>query len=323
VARPTIHIGNASVPPGTRADTELPVARLPTGTWLSLPLAILNGQAPGPRVWISATLHGDEVNGIEIIRRTLRRLAPEKMHGCLVAAPVVNVFGFIQQTRYLPDRRDLNRSFPGSKGGSLAARLANLFMTEIATPSGYGIDLHTGSNHRTNLPQVRANLDDPETRRIAMAFGAPLVSRGPELKGSLRWAATRRGIHVLTFEGGEPLRFDEASISAGVDGILRVLVALEMIELRISEPVPAFEAASTHWVRAPRSGLFRHEVELGAQITRGEPLGRISDPLAAGRERPVRASHTGMVIGFTNNPLVHQGDALIHLARPAVPAGRG
>ncbi|MEQ8963814.1 MAG: succinylglutamate desuccinylase/aspartoacylase family protein, partial [Coleofasciculus sp. C2-GNP5-27] len=155
----TLTIGGITVAPGERKRTEIPVARLPTQTLLSLPITVINGVEAGPRLWISAAIHGDEINGVEIIRQVLERINPSQLHGVLIAVPIVNVFGFIEQSRYLPDRRDLNRSFPGSPRGSLASRLADLFMTEVVSRCTHGIDLHTAAQHRTNLPQIRANLD--------------------------------------------------------------------------------------------------------------------------------------------------------------------
>jgi predicted deacylase len=320
-------LGEKSVPPGTAARLELPVARLFTGTWLSLPVTVLNGVRPGPKIFLDAAIHGDELNGMEIIRRVLEVLDPLRLAGAVIAVPIVNVLGFVNQTRYLPDRRDLNRSFPGSPRGSMAARLAHQFLEQIVSRCGYGIDLHTGSQHRTNLPQIRAHLADPEGRRIAEAFGAPMMFQANEIPGSLRAAARRRGVHLLVYEAGEPLRFDEPAIRAGVDGVLRVLEALGMWDQRGNdEPRPgSFEAVETSWVRAPRSGIFHLTAKLGEIVRRGHQLGYISAPLGDGAET-VKAPFEGMVIGYTSNPLVYRGDALLHLAR-ATPsrrvAGRG
>lgn len=310
-----IRVGHVDIDPGAEKRLELRVARMLTGSWLSLPVVALNGVEAGPRIWLSAALHGDELNGLEIIRRVLQALDPLRLRGSIVAVPIVNVFGFEEQDRYLPDRRDLNRSFPGSPRGSLAARLAHLFVTEIMAPCQYGIDLHTGSHHRANLPQVRADLVDPETRRIAVAFGAPMMYDAPTISGSLRAVARQRGIHVLVYEAGEPLRFNAEAISTGVDGVLRVLQALGMIAAAPpASDAPVFEARERRWIRASRSGIFHLAVELGQEIERRGLLGELGDPLLNSR-RPVRSSFAGMVIGFTRNPLVHQGDALVHLAK--------
>ncbi len=308
-------IGGTVIRPGRTARIEIPAARLPAGTWLSLPVTVLLGRQAGPRVWLDATIHGDELNGMEIIRRVLRRLDPRSLRGALVAVPIVNVFGFVHQNRYLPDRRDLNRSFPGSAKGSLASRMAHLFLTEIVDHCEFGIDLHTGSQHRTNLPHLRARLDDPQTRRLAEAFGAPMMYPAPKLPGSLRAACDKRGIPLLVYEGGEPMRFNPEVIEAGEAGVLRVLQELGMATFDdLPEPGPSFIPDKTTWVRASRSGILRIAVGVGQRVDRGTVLGRIADPLAT-RSRSLKAPFAGMVIGHTNNPLVHQGEAVVHLAK--------
>ncbi len=311
---PPLRIGGHVVEPGDSARLELPVARLPTQTYLSLPVCAVHGARPGPTVWLSAVLHGDELAGVEIIRRVLERLSAPRLEGSLIAVPIVNVFGFISQSRYLPDRRDLNRSFPGSARGSLAARLANLFMTEVVKQCTHGIDLHTGSSHRRNLPQIRADLDDPDTRRIAAAFGAPVMIHSRVRDGSLREAATRYGIPTLVYEGGAPHRFDDFAVEAGVKGVLRVLTALGMGRFAQPARSRSLVAPSSFWVRARRSGLFRTTVTLGDQLGEGDLLGIISDAFGD-VALDVRATEGGTVIGLALNPLVSQGDALVHLAR--------
>ncbi|MGB7414474.1 MAG: succinylglutamate desuccinylase/aspartoacylase family protein, partial [Thermosynechococcaceae cyanobacterium] len=227
-----IQVGQTIIHPGQRQQIDLPVARLPTQTLLSLPITVINGTRPGPRLWLSAAIHGDELNGVDIIRQVLEQVKPKKLCGTLLAVPIVNVFGFIEQSRYLPDRRDLNRSFPGSTRGSLAGRLAHLFMTEVVNHCTHGIDLHTAANHRTNWPQIRANLDDAETYRCAKAFNAPLMLHSNTRDGSLRQAAAQQGIPVLLYEAGEALRFDADAIQVGVTGILQVMALLEMLPER-------------------------------------------------------------------------------------------
>ena len=222
-------VAGQRVQPGTRRQINLPAGRLPSGTELSLRLQVLHGIEPGPTVWFSGAIHGDEIVGVEIIRRILETLDERDLRGTIIAVPVVNVFGFVAESRYLPDRRDLNRSFPGSRRGSLASRLARLFVDNVLEPTVFGIDFHAGSDDRTNLPQVRGNLDDEETRRLAMAFSAPLMLHAKTIRGSLRETAVRRGKRVLLFEGGEPRRFNPGPVQAGADGALRVLHALEMI----------------------------------------------------------------------------------------------
>ena len=310
-----IEIGGTTVQPGRRASIELPVTALPTGSSLSLPLSVVNGLRPGPTVWLSGAIHGDELNGVEIIRLVLRELRPRNLAGAVIAAPVVNVFGFINESRYLPDRRDLNRSFPGSNRGSLASRLAHLFMREVVDRCDYGIDLHTGSAHRSNLPQVRCDTSDPAVLAVAEAFAAPITVHALNRDGSLREACDARGIPILLYEGGEAHRFDEFAITAGVAGVLRVLASLGMHPGAEPTGGPTLVVHHTQWVRARRAGLFRLSTELGAMIAKGDELGVIAD--AHGHARGVvRAAVGGIVIGLTRNPLVSQGDALVHIADP-------
>ncbi len=312
--RSPFRIGELEVAPGRAATGELPIARLVTGTRISLPVQVLHGRTDGPTVWLSAAVHGDEINGVEIIRRVTRSTDARKMSGTVIAVPIVNVHGFLNGDRYLPDRRDLNRSFPGSPTGSLAARIADLFMSEIVRRCDVGIDLHTGSDHRTNLPHVRADLDDPATRKLAEAFGAPLMLHSKTRDGSLRGAATERGATVLLYEGGEALRFDDESLSTGVDGIHRVLAELDMIDSdsAAARPVP-LESRRSSWVRARRSGIALLDVELGEVVQRGQLLGVIHDSVGKRLGR-VTAPGVGTVIGRVQQPLVNQGDALVHIA---------
>lgn len=311
----TFEIGGITIAPGERKKTEIPLARLYTHTQLSLPVEVLNGTEPGARLFLSATLHGDEINGIEVIREILERIDVKHLKGTIVAVPIVNVFGFVYQSRYLPDRRDLNRSFPGSQRGSLAGRLAHLFLKEVVYKCTHGIDLHTAAPPRTNLPQVRANLADPETRRIAEAFAAPVLMPGMGPEGSLRRVAVRKGIPLLVFEGGEPFRFNEPTIEMGIDGTLRVMAALDMIDSALApQGVASMVSKRSTWVRARQSGILRLTVSLGEYVEKGNTLGVIADPFG-GRALPVLATRDGLVIGSVVEPLVHQGDAILHLAQ--------
>ena len=310
-------INGITVKPGTRVSIDLPTGRLYTHTPLTVPVHVVSGKKAGPRLFISAAIHGDEINGVEIIRRFLKLPALKRLHGTIIAIPIVNVHGLINHSRYLPDRRDLNRSFPGSEKGSLAARLANTFMKEIVEKSTHGIDLHTGAIHRDNLPQIRANLDDEETERLARAFNAPVIISSNLRDGSLRESASEYGIPMLLYEAGEALRFDEVSIRAGVKGIINVMRELEMLppsrstRKRQIEPVVA---RSSYWVRAPDSGILRAMIPLGARVKKNTLLGVVADPFGE-TEANVQAQYSGIVIGKTNLPLVNEGDALYHIAR--------
>jgi predicted deacylase len=310
-----IEIAGHRVEPGTRKRIFIPLSRRVTGAEVDLPVEVVHGRNSGPRLFVCAAIHGDEINGVEIIRRILRRRFLRELHGTLIAVPVVNLFGFVGLSRYLPDRRDLNRSFPGSASGSLAARLANTFLAEIVDKSTHGIDLHTGAVHRANLPQVRACLDDEETDRLARAFGVPVLINANVRDGSLRQAVLERKVPMLLYEGGEALRFDESAIRAGVRGVASVMRTLGMLPEVKSRPSRAepFVARSSHWVRAPESGILRGREALGSSVSPGDRLGAIADPLGTD-EVVIRASHQGIVIGRTELPLVNEGDALFHIA---------
>lgn len=328
-SRQIIRIGDTIVHPGEKTLVELPVAGLYTHTAIALPVHVINGHQPGPRLFVSAAVHGDELNGVEIIRRLLQHKALKRLNGSLIAIPVVNMFGLVQHSRYLPDRRDLNRSFPGSKQGPLASRLAWIFMEYIVKQCTHGIDLHTGASHRCNLPQIRANLDDPETRELAKAFGVPVIINSNMRDGSLRGTADQHGVISLLYEAGESLRFDEKSIRIGVRGILNVMQKLEMLPLlghkqpRKSASGP-FTARSNVWVRASHSGIFRSLKKLGDKVNMGTLLGVITDPtdmFDEGRYE-VRAQASGLIIGKTNLPLVNEGDALYNIARIGETTGK-
>lgn len=320
-----IEIGGTTIAPGKRVNIDLPVADLYTSESLHMPVQVICGRRAGPVLFISAAIHGDELNGVEIIRRLLKRKSLRSIRGTLLAVPIVNVHGFLNQSRYLPDRRDLNRTFPGSAKGSIAARLANLFITEIVSKADYGIDLHTGALNRSNLPQIRANLDDEKTLEFANAFGAPVIINSNTRDGSLRACAAELGMPVLTYEAGEALRFDEVSVRAGLRGILNAMRLIGMLpqlknEKAVARPVIA---RSTSWVRAPRSGIVSAKVKLGSSVTSGQRLAIVGDPLG-NEETSVVASVDGIVIGCSNLPLTHEGDALFHLgAFKSIPKAEG
>lgn len=309
-------INNQLIKPGTNQVIDLPLPSLYTHTPMIMPVHVIKGKNPGPCLFVSAAIHGDELNGLEIVRRLLNQSALKRLRGTLIAIPMVNVYGVIHHSRYLPDRRDLNRSFPGSAKGSLAARLADLFMHEIVSKCTHGIDLHTAAIHRSNLPQIRANLDDEETLGLAKAFNVPVLINSTLRDGSLRESAAEKGIPMLLYEAGEALRFDEMCIRAGVQGILEVMRHLGMISARknkkgLKDP---FIARSSSWIRAPASGIFRTVKPLGAHIKRNDVLGAISDPIT-NVEVELLSPHNGLVIGRSEIPLVYEGEAVYHLAK--------
>jgi len=309
-----VSIGGQSLARGDRRQLERPVTRLVTGSWLNLPVVVLRGVETGPTIWLSGALHGDEVDGTEIIRRILERLKPDNLAGTVIAAPIVNVFGFVAESRYLPDRRDLNRSFPGSSSGSLAARLAHLFMTEVVTHCDYGIDLHSGSDDRDNMPQVRADLDDAGVRELALAFGAPITVHARPPAGSLRAEAAAKGARTIVYEAGEAKRFTENAVRTGVSGVLSAMSHLGMLADPVDQPPrDTIEVRSTRWVRASRGGICRLDVKLGQTVREGEKLGFISDAFGAD-SASVLARISGTVIGRRLNPMIHRGEAVVHIA---------
>lgn len=315
-----IVIAGHSIPPGERRRIQVPLGKRVSGNEIGLPVEVVRGRRSGPHLFICAAIHGDEIGGVEIIRRVLAQKGLRRLRGTLIAVPIVNLYGFVGLTRYLPDRRDLNRSFPGSANGSLASRLANLFISEVVANATHGIDLHTGAVHRSNLPQLRACLDDPETARLAAAFGVPVILNANLRDGSLRQAVLERKVPMLLYEGGEALRFDEGVIQAGVRGVFRVMRALGMLpKVRHTGGTTPFIAQSSYWLRAPDSGILRARANLGVEVQRGDCLGIVSDPLGA-QESPVIAEKAGVVIGRTELPLVNEGDALFHVAAFEVPA---
>lgn len=312
-------VGGTEIRPGSRQTVELELPRLYTHTPVVMSAHVIRGKREGPCLFVSAAVHGDEINGVEIIRRLIRSTRLRHLRGTLIAVPVVNVYGFVRGSRYLPDRRDLNRNFPGSERGSLTSRLANTFLQEIVAKSDVGVDLHTGAVHRENLPQIRASLDQGEqVERIAKAFASPVILNADLRDGSLREAARALDVPVIVYEGGEALRFDEMVIRAGVRGVIGVMGELGMLASRRrrgGRPAPEpVVARSSQWVRAPQSGILRAVKRLGARVARHETLGWVSDPLG-NDELAVESPAPGVVIGKVNLPLVNEGEALYHIAR--------
>lgn len=314
--RQPITIGDVSVNAGERKTIDLPIARLYSHNAMNMPVQVIHGKKEGPRLFISAAIHGDEINGVEIVRRLLRLKLLQSLKGTLIAIPIVNVYGFINKSRYLPDHRDLNRSFPGSYKGSLASHVARLFMDEIVDKCTHGIDLHTGANHRANLPQVRVVIDDPETERLAYAFGAPVIINARLRDNSLREAVIEKGIPMILYEGGEGLRFNEQAIQFGLKGIISVMRELGMVpkrkkqRKRLREPIVV---ESTSWVRATKSGIIYLPHKLGATIKKNEVMASIFDPFGENEEKVI-SPVDGIIIGCLQLPLVHKGDALFHIA---------
>lgn len=321
MARQPFRIGGREVAPGARATVDLPVSVLSDHTPVTLSVHVVHGRRPGPVLFVSAAVHGDEIIGVEICRRLLRAPGLGRLRGTLMVVPIVNTFGFLAQSRYMPDRRDLNRVFPGSGGGSLAARLAHLFMTEVLDRAQFGIDLHSAAIHRTNMPQIRVSASSDDTLARAAAFGAPVIVRAKLREGSLRAAARERGVDILLYEAGEALRFDEMSARVGASGCLRVMHAMGMIgqkglPRRAARPITA---RASSWVRAPAGGLLRIFRETGEGVEPGTVLGIVSDPFGRD-ETEITATTKGLILGRATMPVVNEGDGVYHIAEtPADP----
>ena len=316
MSRAAFDIAGHSVPPGTARDITLPVSTLPDHTPVGLQMQIHHGKRAGPTMFVSAAVHGDEVIGVEIVRRLLRAPQLKSLRGTLLVVPVVNSYGFLNRSRYLPDRRDLNRCFPGSPTGSLGARLAHIFLRDVVRRCDFGIDLHSAAIHRTNLPQVRISPGDRITRKMAMDFGAPVVLTSPLRDGSLRGVAAKHGVPIVLYEAGEGLRFDEMAVRAGVAGILRVMRGQDMLPAKgIAQPKarPHICRASA-WLRAPAGGLLRTFRAEGEVVAKGDLLASISDPFGA-VDTDLLAPGPGILIGRAILPVVNEGDAIFHLAQ--------
>ncbi len=310
-----IEIAGVTVKPGSRQSIDIPLPSFYTNSSVNMPVHVIHGRRPGPVLLVSAAIHGDEINGVEIIRRLLVKKSIDRIQGTLIAIPVVNVYGFVSKSRYLPDRRDLNRSFPGYENGSMASRLAHVVMTQIIPHTTHIIDLHTGAVNRENLPQIRAKLqDNPELETLARAFGVPVILNAELLQNSFRAAAFDKGIGVLLYEAGEALRFDEVSIRAGVRGVLQVMIELGM-RPRSKRPrkVESMVANTSRWVRAGQSGILRSLVATGTKVQEGDLLAYINNPLGENTEELI-SPISGIIIGKTNLPLVFAGEALFNIA---------
>ncbi len=311
-----VEIAGHRLLPGERKTLHLNLARLYTHTNLDLDVEVVHGRRAGPTLMVCAAIHGDELNGVEICRQLLKHKSLTRVRGTLIIVPVVNIFGFIHRSRYLPDRRDLNRCFPGSEKGSLGARIAYLFRTQVLAHCSHVIDLHTGAIHRSNLPQIRTNLDNEEAEAMATAFGAPIIIDSKLRDGSLRQCSDEAEISLILYEAGEALRFDDRAIRGGLRGILNVMRELDMLPKlkHTKKPLEPVVANSSSWLRTEADGVFRSVVSLGQRVEKGQLMGIVASPFG-NAEYEVTAPSAGIIIGQNNIPLVNEGDALYHLAR--------
>ena len=315
-ARPAFQIAGQTIAPGSRGSVSLPVSTLPDHTPVGLSIEVLHGKRAGPTMFVSAAVHGDEVIGVEIVRRLLRSPQLKTLRGTLLVIPVVNAYGFLSRSRYLPDRRDLNRCFPGHPSGSLGSRLAHIFLNEVVLRCDFGVDLHSAAIHRTNLPQVRVSPGDRVTGKMALDFGAPVVLTSPLRDGSLRAVAAAKGVPIVLYEAGEGLRFDEMAVRAGVAGILRVMRGQDMLPAKgiAKAKAPPHLCTRSHWLRAPAGGLLRTFRAEGERVAAGDVLASVADPFGA-VETDLVADEDGILIGRAILPVVNEGDAVFHLAQ--------
>lgn len=306
--------GNNRIAPGERLVVDIPFGKLYTHTELNIGAHVLHGKKAGPVLLITAALHGDEINGVEICRRLLKLVKVSTLRGTLVVVPIVNTYGFVQQSRYLPDRRDLNRSFPGSEKGSLGSRMAWQFTERILKKCTHVIDLHTGAIHRSNLPQVRATSRDKVSLKMAESFNAPIIIKAASRDGTMRGTANNLGIPIILYEAGEALRFDEQAIKIGVRGIINVMQSLGMLRsVRKPEKTQSLFSKKSSWLRAEHDGIARYYFGLGQKVTAGDTLAHIYSPYSD-FEVAVVATMSGIIIGRNNLPLINEGEALFHIA---------
>jgi predicted deacylase len=307
-------IADQTVLPGERKLIQFPMPELYDCSPMMMPIHVIRGKEPGPVLLVTSAIHGDELNGVDIVRRLVKEKNLSKLKGTLIAIPIVNMYGFLYESRYLMDRRDLNRSFPGSLSGSIASRLAHMLLNKIAIHATHIIDLHTGSAGRSNFPQIRANLDNRVNAAFAHAFEAPIVLDLLEPMGSFRHAMQASNVPFLIYEAGEALRFDEFCIKTGVKGIMRAMRNLQMLPpLENPRTLETFVAYTSSWIRAEYGGTIVFEKELGEKISQGDVIARIANPLT-GEEYPVLATKAGIIIGKSNLPLAHPGKGLVHIA---------
>ena len=306
-------IDGTQIKPGESRYVELNVSRLPSGTQINMPVHVIRSKKPGPVLLLSGGMHGDEVNGIEIVRKFLSKKVSEKLLcGSIVAMPIINVYGFINFSREVPDGKDINRNFPGNIDGSLASMVAYLMTTHILPVIDFGIDFHTGGASRTNYPQIRFQEGDKTAEQIAGAFHAPFTLNSSVIKGSFRETASQMGKSVVVFEGGETLRIDPLTVDIGVNGIKRVLHHYDMLPGSTKPARNTLYFKESHWVRAEVSGLFRHKKESGKKVKQGQTIGYISSP-SNDYSVKVKSPYDGYIIGHNNFPLIHKGDALFHI----------
>ena len=305
-------INGDDIKPGQNKLVRIQISRLPTGTLIDIPVHVFNARKPGPTVLLQAGLHGDEINGVETLRRMLEQNDFNIEKGAVIVVPILNIFGFIHFSRDVPDGKDVNRSFPGTKSGSLASRMAYHYTNEILPQIDFGIDLHTGGGQRHNYPQIRYTAEDETSKNLAEIFNAPIYFASKLISGSFRKAAFKMQKPIVVYEAGESMRFDELSIQTAIEGIKNVLIEYGMLTGSKSSQKENVHLESTRWVRASRAGMFIPEIKNGAAIEKGQMLGVITDTFAK-RSKKILAPSDGYVFCINHQAVVNQGDALFHI----------
>ncbi|MER3375899.1 MAG: succinylglutamate desuccinylase/aspartoacylase family protein [Allomuricauda sp.] len=311
----TITINGETIAPGENKLLQLNIARLPTGTLIDIPVHVFNGKKAGPTVLVQAGLHGDEINGVETLRRMLQENHFAIKKGGVIVVPILNIFGFIHFSRDVPDGKDVNRSFPGRKTGSLASRIAYAYTEQILPQVDFGIDLHTGGSQRHNHPQARYTSGDSKSELLAKAFNAPFYFPSKLITGSFRKATFKMGVPTMVYESGESMRFDEKAITIGMQGIQNVFTYLGMKAKGTKlKQESSIHLKSTRWIRAPRAGMFIPQIENGQSVKKGEVLGLVTDTFAR-KNKKVKAPFDGHIICINHQAVINQGDALFHIGR--------
>ena len=312
-----IIIAGQKVSPGEEKLVKINIDRLPTGTLIDIPIYVYNAKEPGPTLLVQGGLHGDEINGIEVIRKMIQENKFRVQKGAVIAVPILNVFGFIHFSRDVPDGKDVNRSFPGSKSGSMASRIAYYYSKDILPQIDFGIDLHTGGAQRHNYPQIRYTEEDSVSKKIAEVFMAPFLFPSKRIAGSFRNAAYKIGKPTIVFEAGESMRFDDDSIRKGMQGVLNVMDYFKMItniDYKDMERSKSIALANRKWLRAPTAGMFIPEVRNGAEIKKEQILGIVTDAIAL-KNKVIKAPYDGFVCALNHQAVVNQGDALFHVGQ--------
>lgn len=305
-------IAGQSIRPGEFKEIIINIARLPSRTQIDTPIYVYRAKEKGPTLALTAGMHGDEINGMEIVRRILDKGFNKVQRGMTVCMPIINVYGFLNYSRDVPDGKDVNRSFPGSKNGSLASRVAWHITHEIIPLIDVGVDFHTGGAMRTNYPQVRCVMQESRNVELANAFHAPFTLDAPFRPHSLRQTAAKHGKNIIVYEGGESLRMDPHAIEEGINGTLRLMKYLKMTDKAPKAKVKSRIVWNSSWIRARTAGIFHPQIAAGDLIRKGQLIGSITDPFGEFREQ-IKSPSSGYVVGLNNNPVVNAGDALMHM----------